>query len=137
MARSYASAAANNGPAPDYGRMDDVAVKALARAFKAWRVNIPDAAALVGVSERTWSRMKNDDWSGTLSHDQRLRASGLIGLYKGLHLYFNDTLADRWVKMRNRGPLFLGATPLEYMVEGGLPAILRAREYVDAVRGGV
>lgn len=118
-------------------RKDSVAIKALVRVFLAWRVSIPDAALLAGVSARTWSRMKNGDWSGHLKPDQRMRASAVVGLYKGLHLYFSDDLADRWVKMRNRGPLFEGDTPIEFMARGGLPAIIQARQYVDAVRGGV
>ncbi len=114
-----------------------VAVKALARVFKAWRVPMPDAAKLAGVSERTWSRMKNEEWAGDLSQDQLLRASALIGLYKGLHLYFSDTLADEWPKLPNRGPLFQGQSPVAFMIEGGQPAIMATREYIDAVRGGM
>jgi uncharacterized protein (DUF2384 family) len=116
---------------------DAVAVKALARVLKAWGVKGPEAAKLAGVSDRTWSRMKSEGWTGSLSQDQRFRASGLVGLYKGLHLYFSDALADQWPRMPNRGPLFQGQSPVDFMVEGGLPAILAAREYVDAVRGGM
>ena len=117
--------------------IDAVAVKALPRLFKAWRVPAADAAKLVGVSERTWIRMKGGTWTGSLNQDQCLRASALVGLYKGLHLYFSDVLADKWVKMPNRGPLFLGESPLAFMLAGGLPAIIDARDYVDAIRGGV
>jgi uncharacterized protein (DUF2384 family) len=113
------------------------AIKALSRVFKAWRVNGETAATLSGVSERTWTRMRSGAWSGSLNQDQRMRASALIGLYKGLHLYFGDPLADQWVKMPNRGPLFKGRSPLDHMQEGGLPAMMETREYIDAVRGGM
>lgn len=119
---------------PDAAR---VAVKALGRVFAAWRVGGPNAAKLAGVSGRTWSRMKREGWGGSLTQDELMRASGLIGLYKGLHLYFGDDLADKWPRMANRGPLFRGLSPVEYMVVGGLPAISAAREYVDALRGGM
>ena len=66
-----------------------------------------------------------------------MRASALIGLYKGLHLYFGDELADRWVKLPNSGPLFEGLAPVDFMQQGGLPAIMNVREYIDAVRGGL
>jgi uncharacterized protein (DUF2384 family) len=121
----------------DASNSDRIAIKALVRVFKAWRLAAPEAAKLSGASERTWNRMKNETWTGSLSQDQRLRASALIGLYKGLHLYFSDTLADKWARMPNRGPLFQGRAPIDYMIAGGLPAILNAREYIDAVRGGV
>lgn len=132
-----ASIAVETGLASEADAMTAVAVKAIVRVFKAWRLGIPDAARLAGVSERTWSRMKGEAWPGTLSHDQRLRASAIVGVYKGLHLYFGDDLADKWVKMRNQGPLFEGSTPVEYMLDDGLPAIIHVREYVDATRGGM
>jgi hypothetical protein len=137
MGTAHVPDAPKGRPAHETGRTDETAVKAMVRVFRAWRVSTPDAARLVGVSERTWGRMKSEAWSGSLSQDQRMRASAIIGLYKGLHLYFGDDLADRWVKMPNRGPLFAGTAPLEHMTQGGLPSILGAREYVDAVRGGV
>jgi uncharacterized protein (DUF2384 family) len=118
-------------------RADGVAVKAMRRVFAAWRLPAAAAARLAGVSERTWSRMKAENWSGRLGEDQRLRASALVGLYKALHLYFSDDLADRWPTLPNRGPLFGGATPAGHMAEGGLPAILATRDHVDALRGGM
>jgi hypothetical protein len=117
--------------------IEAVAVKALVRVCKAWRTTAPESAKLAGVSERTWSRMRAESWEGSLSLDQTHRASAIVGLYKGLHLYFGEELADKWPKMRNRGPVFQGETPVEYMINGGLPAMLCAREYVDAIRGGV
>jgi hypothetical protein len=32
--------------------------------------------------------------------------------------------------------MFEGATPLTYMMKGGLPAMLRVRQLLDARRGG-
>ncbi|MBP7001486.1 MAG: DUF2384 domain-containing protein [Amaricoccus sp.] len=113
-----------------------VALAALRRLAAAWRLTGDEAAALAGVSARTWARMKAPGWSGRLGQDQLLRASGLVGLYKGLHLYFSDELADAWPKRPNTGRVFAGRSPVAYMLAGGLPAILAARGYVDALRGG-
>lgn len=113
-----------------------VAMKAFRRLVAHWGLGNEEAAALLDVTPRTWARMKKPDWSGRLSQDQMLRLSALIGLYKALHLYFSAPLADRWVGMPNEGPLFQGATPVARMIEGGLPAILETRGYVDALRGG-
>lgn len=123
--------------APDAVDTDAVAVKAMTRVFKAWRLGGERSAKLAGVSERTWARMQAATWAGSLSQDQLLRASALVGLYKGLHLYFGADLADRWVSLANRGPLFGGSAPVDVMVAGGLPAMVDARDYVDAVRGGL
>jgi uncharacterized protein (DUF2384 family) len=121
----------------DSERVAGVAAKAYARVVEAWKLRNEDAAELIAVSPRTWSRMKSRNWSGRLSKDQLMRVSAIVGLYKALHLYFSDALADRWVTMDNTGPAFAGKAPAEKMIDGGLPAILETRDYVDALRGGV
>lgn len=113
-----------------------VTLKALGRVFAFWRVTNAEAARLMGVSERTWNRMKAASWSGALSQDQMLRASALIGLYKALHLYFSDPLADDWVGLANSGAQFNQRRPLDVMISEGVPGILATRDYVDALRGG-
>lgn len=119
------------------GEVAAVAAKAYARIAALWKLNNALAAELVGVSPRTWARMKTGEWTGTLKRDQLLRISALTGLYKALHLYFSDPLADRWPNLPNTGILFVGRAPVQAMAEGGLPAMLEVRQYVDALRGGV
>jgi Protein of unknown function (DUF2384) len=94
-------------------------------------------AALLGVSPSTWDRIKSETWGQALSQDQLTRASAMIGVFKGLHLLFADAMADRWVRLRNSGPLFGNRTPIETMIEGGIPAMIEVRRYVDALRGGL
>ncbi len=120
----------------DDDRVVSVAAKAYARIVDAWGFNNQVAAGLIAVSPRTWARMKTGEWAGRLNRDQLMRVSAITGLYKALHLYFSDALADRWVSLRNSGPMFAGREPVETMIEGGLPAIMETRNYVDALRGG-
>jgi Protein of unknown function (DUF2384) len=94
-------------------------------------------AALLGVSPSTWDRIKGDAWRQALSQDQFMRASAMIGVFKGLHLLFADGMADRWVRLRNSGPLFENRTPIDAMIDGGIPAMIEVRRYVDALRGGL
>ncbi|MBC7282145.1 MAG: DUF2384 domain-containing protein [Hoeflea sp.] len=117
-------------------RIARVSATAYSRIAAAWRLGNEAAAQLLDISPRTFARMKTGDWSGRLSRDQLMRVSAATGLYKGLHLYFSDELADRWVIMPNTGPLFGGQPPVETMIAGGLPAMLATRTYVDALRGG-
>ncbi|MEO1192634.1 MAG: antitoxin Xre-like helix-turn-helix domain-containing protein [Pseudomonadota bacterium] len=112
-------------------------LKAFAKIADLWGLKNAAAAELLDVEPRTWTRMKNGSWSGRLTQDQTLRLSTIIGLYKGLHLYFSDALADRWVGLVNSGPPFMGQAPLDYCRAGGLPALLATRSYVDALRGGL
>jgi uncharacterized protein (DUF2384 family) len=124
-------------PMRDNAEVAAVAAKAFVRIAQAWKLRNEDAGRLLDVSGRTWNRMKTGAWSGRLSRDQLLRASGVVGLYKALHLYFGDALADEWVRLPNAGPAFANRRPLDAMIDGGLPAILTTRDYVDALRGGV
>lgn len=121
----------------DRDAMARIGLRAFTRVAEAWRLPNGAAAALIDVSDRTWTRMKNGAWSGALSQDKLMRLSALIGLYKGLHLYFSDALADQWVTMPNKGPLFGGRAPIDVMKDAGLPAIIDVRNYIDALRGGV
>ena len=113
-----------------------VGLKAFGRIAEAWSLTGRESAALVDMSESTWKRAKRPGFAGDLTRDQMLRLSGLVGLYKSLELYFNPPLSNDWVKTVNQGPEFDGMRPLDAMIAGGLPKILRVRAYVDALRGG-
>lgn len=121
----------------DRARLTGAAVKAVLRLTDAWRASNAEGAALLGVSASTWDRMKAGTWEGTLSQDQLTRASALIGLFKGLHLLFANDFADRWPKLENRAPLFDRRSPVQAMIEGGIPRMLEVRQYIDALRGGL
>lgn len=114
-----------------------VALKAYSRIVEAWSLAGREAAALADMSESTWKRAKKADFGGDLTRDQVLRLSALVGIYKALELYFDPPLARQWVKLPNRGPEFDGARPVDAMIAGGLPKILRVRTYLDALRGGM
>lgn len=121
----------------DRGRLTGVAVKAVLRLVDAWGASNAEGSALLGVSQSTWDRIKAGTWEGTLSQDQLTRASALIGLFKGLHLLFANDMADRWPKLENRAPVFDRKSPIDAMIEGGIPRMLETRQYIDALRGGL
>jgi hypothetical protein len=114
-----------------------VALKAFGRIADAWSLTGREAAALADMSDSTWKRARKPGFSGELSRDQMLRLGAIVGLYKALQLYFNPPIASEWVRLANRGPEFEGRRPVDAMIEGGLPKIVRVRTYVDALRGGV
>ncbi len=51
-------------------------------------------------------------------------------------MLYGDDLADEWVHLPNTNALFAGATPLDVMLRGGIPAMERVRALLDARRGG-
>jgi hypothetical protein len=111
-------------------------IKAVVRATDAWRLTNEEASALFDVPIATWNRMKASTFRGTLDRDKLTRASLIVGLYKGLRLLFNGPLTYCWPKTPNKGPGFDGRTPLAVMIEGGIPAMIRVRDHIDALRGG-
>jgi hypothetical protein len=117
--------------------IQDVALKAFGRIAEAWSLTLREAALLADMSESTWKRARKPGFAGDLTRDQTPRISALVGLYKSLELYFDPPLSLQWVTLPNRGPEFDGARPVDSMIAGGLPKILRVRNYVDAIRGGL
>jgi predicted DNA-binding protein (UPF0251 family) len=123
--------------AADRARLTPAALEALRSLARAWGLSSQEAADLLGVSISTWERIRAGTWKQALSQDQFMRVSALVGIFKGLHLLFADAMADRWMRLRNTGPLFMNRTPIEAMHEGGIPGMLEIRRYIDALRGGL
>lgn len=114
-----------------------VIIKGVARATDAWELSNAEAAMLFGVPPAIWSRMKAGSYKGALDQDKIARASLLISLFKSLRLLFNGPLTYNWPKTANAGPGFDRKTPVQIMCEGGIPAMIKVRQHVDALRGGV
>lgn len=119
-------------------RLTPAAIRGVITLANLWRLGASEASALLGdISERSWFRLKKREAQDTLSQDQLMRISLLVGIFKGLRLIFSQPLADEWVRLPNQGALFGGQTPLECMIRGGIPAMVRVRQHVDALRGGL
>jgi hypothetical protein len=121
----------------DRTRLTPVALKAYRQLAEHWQLSTREAAVLLGVSTKTWERIRRGSPPIALSQDQLTRISALVGSYKGLHLLLANDMADRWPKLANRGPIFERRSPVQAMIDGGIPAMLEVRRYIDAVRGGI
>jgi hypothetical protein len=103
----------------------------------AWKVKDAEAMALLGgVSKSKFYTVKKDSSGCVLNQDELSRVSYLVGIFKALNILFGQDLADAWMRLPNENRIFKGATPLEYMVRGGLPAFQAVRRLLDARRGG-
>lgn len=120
----------------DRERLTPTAIQAIRSLQGHWKLTNAETAALLGVSTSTWERALAGK-PKTLSQDQMTRVSALVGVFKALHLLFVNDMADRWPKLRNRGPLFENLSPVELMLHGGIPQMLEVRRHVDALRGGI
>jgi uncharacterized protein (DUF2384 family) len=121
----------------DRRRLTPAALEALRSLAGQWQLTAQEAADLLGVSTSTWERIRAGRWDQALSQDQFMRVSAMVGIWKALHLLFADDMADRWVRLRNAGPLFANRAPIEAMREDGIPGMLDIRRHVDALRGGL
>ena len=127
---------------PDLGargereRLSAPALKAFFSIMTRWKVRDADARALLGgVSNGPFYEMKRNA-DRVLDADRLTRISYLIGIFKALRILHSRSLADGWVHLPNRHPIFAGETPLAYMIRGGLPAMQTARRLLDARRAG-
>jgi hypothetical protein len=117
-------------------RLSGPALRAFFNVMARWQVKDDDARQLLGgVTNGPYYEMKRSP-DRLLDVDRLTRVSLVVGIFKALGLLYSDALADRWVHLPNTNRLFAGATPLAYMVKGGVPAIHTVRRLLDARRAG-
>jgi len=117
-------------------RLSPSALKGLFRIAAHWGLKDDDTRILLGgISTGGFYSLKSQP-ARTLDEDRLTRISLLIGIYKALNILFGRKLADAWVSLPNTNPMFGGESPLAYMKKGGIPALLRVRQLLDARRGG-
>jgi len=117
-------------------RLSPSAIKGLLRIATKWKLRDEDTRTLLGdLSNGSFYALKNHP-TRTLAADQLTRISLLLGIYKALNILYSAKLADVWITLPNTNPIFAGDSPLNYMKKGGIPALLRVRQLLDARRGG-
>jgi len=124
------------GAAAARKRLSPAALKAFFAIVARWKVRDEDARALLGgVTNGPFYEMKRHP-DRVLDVDRLTRVSYLIGIFKALNILHGRALAEQWVHLPNRNPIFGGRTPLAFMIQGGLPALQTVRRLLDARRAG-
>jgi Protein of unknown function (DUF2384) len=126
-------------------RLGPAAARAFFKMCELWNVRDEDARGLLGgISNGAFYEMKSEAKRDAkrkprlrLDQDRLTRISILTGIFKALNVLYGKKLADRWMQLANTNPMFAGATPLDYMIKGGQPAMMRVRQLLDSRRGGV
>lgn len=117
-------------------RLSGPALRAFFNMIARWQVKDEDARGLLGgVTNGPYYELKRNP-QRVLETDRLTRISLLVGIFKALNILYSEPLADRWVQLPNSNRIFEGTTPLDYMVRGGLPAMLTVRRLLDARRAG-
>ncbi len=117
-------------------RLSRSAVPAFFKLAQAWRLRDESARQLLGgVSNGVFYQLKRGQ-KKVLDQDKLTRISLLLGIFKALNILYSRKLADSWTGLPNSNPMFAGEMPLDYMIRGGVPALIRVRQLLDARRGG-
>jgi hypothetical protein len=123
--------------AAERDRLSGNAIKTFVNIARRWRLNEGQSRGLLGgIASSTFHAWKTKPGATHLSQDVLTRISLVIGIYKALNIYFGEPWADGWVALGNRGPLFGGQAPIDFMLHNGLPGMLEVRRMLDSWRGG-
>lgn len=123
---------------PERERLSPSALKAFFSIVERWKLRDEDARQLLGgVTNGPYYAMKKNPEGRVLDADKLLRISYLVGIFKALNILHGQPLADEWVRLPNTNRIFVGSTPLAYMMKGGAPAMQTVRRLLDARRGGM
>lgn len=60
----------------------------------------------------------------------------MIEIFRALVILFSPPLSRQWPKLPNAGPLFGGARPIDFAIQGGLPHLLAIRAELEALMQG-
>ena len=117
-------------------RLTPAAIKGFLQIMEKWGIKDPDARQLLGgISTGSYYSWKKQP-KRSLDQDTLIRISLLLGIFKALNILYSEPLADAWITLPNRNPMFRGQSPLAYMIERGQPGMLLVRQLLDARRGG-
>jgi len=117
-------------------RLSRSAIPAFFKLAHAWQLRDESTRQLLGgVSNGVFYQLKRGH-KKTLDQDKLTRISLLLGIFKALNILYSRKLADAWVNLPNSNPMFEGEAPLSYVIKGGVPALVRVRQLLDARRGG-
>jgi hypothetical protein len=114
-------------------RLSVPALRAFFKLMRRWQVRDEDARRLLGgVSNGPYYQMKKDPSGRILDADELLRVSYLLGIFKALNTLHGAPLADQWPNLPNSNRILHGLSPLEYMKNGGAPAMQNVRRLLDS-----
>ncbi|HDZ53743.1 hypothetical protein LCGC14_0110830 [marine sediment metagenome] len=111
-------------------------LRAIPKLFARWQMTEQQSSDLLGVSREIWNRIQAGHYEEPLTEDQASRALALIGIHVALRVIFTKPRCYNWIMRNNRAPLFAGQSAMDVMIAGGLPAIIRVRQYLEAELAG-
>ena len=94
-------------------RLSTAAIQGFLQIMDRWRIKDPDARQLLGGlssgSYYGWKKQAKRDPGRILDQDTLTRISLLLGIFKALNILYSEKLADAWITLPNRNPMFRGS----------------------------
>jgi uncharacterized protein (DUF2384 family) len=99
-----------------------------------WRLSVAERQRILGLPRSTYARFRARPDSASLDANALERLSHVFGIYKALHVLFNDPdRADTWI---DRPSATFGGRPARERLTTGLVADLAlVRRHLDVARG--
>lgn len=121
-------------PQVDLKKVAKVAIKMFFNIAQQWGLTSEQMQILLGEpSTSLFYKWKRNDVS-SLPKDTLERISYISGVYKALHIIFEDRAqADSWINRPSAD--FMGQSALEVMLGGNVVDLARIRQYLDSHRG--
>ncbi|MGC2658790.1 MAG: antitoxin Xre-like helix-turn-helix domain-containing protein [Bryobacteraceae bacterium] len=109
------------------------AIQAFEKIAKLWDLTEAQARGLLGgIASSTFHAWRSEPDKQKLTQDTLFRISLVLGIYQALNVYFGEPWANQWVTLGNRGSMFAGAAPIDYMIREGQPGMFDVRRMLDS-----
>ena len=118
-------------------RLSQPAVRAFFKLAQAWQLRDEMARQVLGgVSNGFFYQLKKGQKENPRPGQTHPHLVVSWNFPRSLNILYSRKLADAWMNLPNTNLMFAGETPLAYAVKGGVPALMRIRQLLDARRGG-
>ncbi len=107
-------------------------LRAIPKLFACWELTEQQSYEILGISHEMWAKIQAGQFEELLTEDQTLRAGALMGIHVALRMIFPKPGCYNWLLRPNSAALFGDQPAIKVMIEGGLPAITRVRQYLEA-----
>ena len=111
---------------PSGDNIEVIALRKFSKVAEMWSLTDQEAASLLNMPISEW-RQARKSHSIPLTNEQLCRLSALFGIHKALEMYLSEPLSRTWITRENSGSDFNGQRPVDELIHGGLPSMIRER----------
>jgi hypothetical protein len=118
--------------------MTQAGMRGLARMGDHWGLTVDQQRVLLGDLPKTtyYAVLKGE--ARTVSNDTLERLSLLLGIWANLEILMpNPVSSSSWIKRAHSDPRFGGHSPLAWILQGTVTALVDVRRYLEAWRFGL